>query len=75
MGKPCTLMGACAASSYPFYTKPPFQITMSYTTTTLTASDFIDKMMSGVTEIINDTSGKVQASLLRNFGLNQLNKN
>jgi hypothetical protein len=35
----------------------------------------VDKMMGGTTEIINDTSSKVQAGLLQNFGLNQLNKN
>lgn len=35
----------------------------------------VDKMMGGTTEIINDTSSKVQAGLLQNFGLNQLHKN
>jgi hypothetical protein len=32
-------------------------------------------MTGGTTEINNDTFGKVQAGLLQNFGLNQLNKN
>lgn len=35
----------------------------------------VDKMMGGVTEIINDTSSKVQAGLLQNFGLTELNIN
>jgi hypothetical protein len=34
----------------------------------------VDKMMGGTTEIINETSSKVQAGLLQNFGLNQLHK-
>lgn len=48
---------------------------MSYTTTTLTASDVVDKMMGGVTEIINETAKQVQAGVLQNFGLNELNIN
>jgi hypothetical protein len=35
----------------------------------------VDKMMTGTTEIINDTSSKVQAGLLQNFGLSELNMN
>lgn len=32
----------------------------------------VDKMMGGVTEIINETASKVQTGVLQNFGLNQL---
>ncbi|TAE84781.1 MAG: SDR family oxidoreductase [Bacteroidetes bacterium] len=35
----------------------------------------VDKLMGGVTEIINDTSSNVQAGLLQNFGLSELNSN
>lgn len=35
----------------------------------------VDKMMGGVTEIINDSASKVQAGLLQNFGLSELNNN
>jgi short-subunit dehydrogenase len=35
----------------------------------------VDKMMGGTTEIINDTSSKVQAGVLQNFGLSELNIN
>jgi hypothetical protein len=35
----------------------------------------VDKMMGGVTEIINETSKQVQAGVLQNFGLSELNIN
>ena len=35
----------------------------------------VDKMMGGATEIINETSRKVQSDILQNFGLNELNSN
>lgn len=35
----------------------------------------VDKMMGGVTEIINETAKQVQAGVLQNFGLGELNIN
>ncbi len=35
----------------------------------------VDKMMSDVVETINETSKQVQAGVLRNFGLSELNIN
>ncbi len=35
----------------------------------------VDKMMGGVTEIINETAKQVQAGVLQNFGLSELNIN
>jgi short-subunit dehydrogenase len=35
----------------------------------------VDKMMGGTTEIINDTAKQVQAGILQNFGLSELNIN
>jgi NAD(P)-dependent dehydrogenase (short-subunit alcohol dehydrogenase family) len=35
----------------------------------------VDKMMGGVTEIINETAKQVQAGVLQNFGLAELNTN
>ena len=35
----------------------------------------VDKMMSCVTEIINETAKQVQAGVLQNFGLSELNIN
>jgi short-subunit dehydrogenase len=35
----------------------------------------VDKMMGGVTEIINETAKQVQAGVLQNFGLVELNTN
>ncbi|AEI49161.1 SDR family oxidoreductase [Runella slithyformis] len=35
----------------------------------------VDKMMGGVTEIINETAKQVQAEVLQNFGLSELNIN
>jgi hypothetical protein len=35
----------------------------------------VDKMMGGVTEIINETGKQVQAGVLQNFGFGELNVN
>jgi len=35
----------------------------------------VDKMMGGVTEIINETAKQVRAGVLQNFGLSELNIN